>query len=179
MTFTVYSMIWYQAQRKPLANVTWDTILVHFVQMLLNSFGNWSMKLVVLESLNKLLYMLFFVSFGNFSPFYKAFLYTNIHVLYIIPVICKDFNTYGLRIHFWMLILFWFVLSQYLIVIIQPHLHNSSHNRNVFVSTAVPTERATPGISHKQALDIINGFILGMIKSTAHIFLNSRFVQVK
>lgn len=74
--------------------------------MLLNSPENWSIKLVVLESLNKLLYMLFFVSFGNFSPFYIACLYTSIHVLYILPVICKNFNTYGLRIPHWMLILY-------------------------------------------------------------------------
>lgn len=93
------SKIWYEAHRKPLANETWDTILVHFVQMLLNSAEKWSIKLVVLESLNKLLYMLFFVSFGNFSSFYIACLYTTIHVLYILPVICKNFNTHGLRIH--------------------------------------------------------------------------------
>lgn len=91
------------------ANATWDTILVHFVQMLLNSTENWSIKLVVLESLNKLLYMLFFVSSGNFSPFYIACLYTTIHVLYILPVICKNFNTYGLRIRCWFFFLICFV----------------------------------------------------------------------
>lgn len=31
------SKILYEAQKKPLAKATWDTILVHFVQMLLNS----------------------------------------------------------------------------------------------------------------------------------------------
>lgn len=62
---------------------------------------NWSINLVVLESLNKLLYMLFFVSLHNSTPFYIDCLYTNIHVMCNISVIWKDFK-YRVRIHFWM-----------------------------------------------------------------------------
>lgn len=51
--------------------------------------------------------MRFFVF--TFSHFYIACVCTSIHhVVYILPVICKNFNTNGLRIHHQMLMLFLF-----------------------------------------------------------------------
>lgn len=56
-------------KHKPFANATWDTILVDFVHFAFKYSRELKYKVVVLESSEKLLYMLFFVSFSNIVHF--------------------------------------------------------------------------------------------------------------
>lgn len=70
-----------------------------FCTDVLNSSANWRRKLVVLETWNMPFVYAVLCILQSFIQFYIAFMYTHIHVLYIKPVMCKNFNTYKLRIH--------------------------------------------------------------------------------
>ncbi|KAF7641946.1 hypothetical protein LDENG_00267910, partial [Lucifuga dentata] len=68
-------------KHKPFTSATWDTILVHFVHFAFKYSRELKYNLVVLESSDKLLYMLFFVSCSNLARFILL-VYIIIHLYY-------------------------------------------------------------------------------------------------